>query len=315
MKAGPTSCALGPNTVDKLDGSHLCTPTFSSATIYFPKTQEDVNKDTTSKQALPSIVLVGGWGCGEKVLAAWGPYFASYGIVAMTICNPKPWSDTPAIRAQALIDASMALQKENSRSNSPLYNRLDENARAVMGYSLGGGGAQLAALSDPTLKCSVAICPHDGKEFGCALPENLSNKVPILILAGEKDKEADPKTQAWEHYRKTTAPKLIMEVKDGDHYTCLGPSGGNGADFENGGELFVLVNCLFANICACGPCPMGSFNGSSGHARHEAPRGAIGGIVLAWLQLFLLEDESVLDILQAQPDIASKFESQKMERY
>jgi hypothetical protein len=188
----------------------------------------------------------------------------------------------------------MALQKENSRSNSQLYNRLYENSRAVMGYSLGCGGAQLAALSDPTLKCSVAICPHDGKELGCALPEDLSSKVPILIIAGEKDKEADPKTQAWEHYRKTTAPKLIMEVKGGDHYTGLGPSGGNGADVENGGELLVLVNCFFANIFACRPCPMGNWNGSSGHARNEAPCGAIGGIVLAWLQLFLLEVEKAL---------------------
>ncbi|GFH56291.1 triacylglycerol lipase 1 [Chaetoceros tenuissimus] len=176
----------------------------------------------------------GGWGCGEKVLAAWGPFLASYGIVAMTIGTPKPWSDTPPTRAQALIDASMALQKENTRSNSPLYNHLDENSRAVMGYSLGGGGAQLAALLDPTLKRCVAICPHDGNDFGNVFPEHLSKNVPILILAGEKDKEADPKTQAWEHYRKTTAPTLIMEVKNGDHYTGIGPSGGNGSDVENG---------------------------------------------------------------------------------
>lgn len=59
---------------------------------------------------------------------------------------------------------------------------------------------------------------------------------------------------------------------------------------------------------------MGSFNGSSGHVRNEASHGAIGGIVLAWLQLFLFEDENVQSILKTQPDIASKFESQKMDR-
>mmetsp|Transcript_21650 Transcript_21650/g.31607 ORF Transcript_21650/g.31607 Transcript_21650/m.31607 type:complete len:321 (+) Transcript_21650:165-1127(+) len=313
MKAGPTSCALGPNAVDKVDGDHLCIPTFSSATIYFPKTLPGVT-GTGSTALLPSIVLVGGWGCGEQVLAAWAPFLASHGIVAMTIGTPKPWSDTPPTRAQALIDASLALQEENGRSNSPLYNRLDTNARAIMGYSLGGGGAQLAAMSDPTLKCSVAICPSDGKDFGTVFPDDLSNTVPILILAGEKDKEADPQTQAWEHYRKTTAPKLIMEVKDGDHNSCNGPSGANTSDFEQGAEPCALINCIFAHICACGPCPMGSFNGSSGHARNEAPRGAIGGIVLAWLQLFLLGDESARSMLKAQPDIANRFESQKINR-
>jgi len=86
MKAGPTSCALGPNAVGTLDAQHLCTTpnengSFSSATIYFPELESDTSQ-------LPSIVLVGGWGCGEKVLAAWAPFLASHGIVAMTIGTP-----------------------------------------------------------------------------------------------------------------------------------------------------------------------------------------------------------------------------------
>ena len=280
-------------------------PTFSSATIYFPEIGTD----------LPSIVLVGGFGCGEKVLAAWAPFFASHGIVAMTIGVPKTWSNPPPGRAQALIDASKALQKEHNRATSPLHNRLDVNAQAVMGYSLGGGGAQIAALSDPTLKCSIAICPHDGNEFGTDFPAELSNTVPTLILAGEKDKDADPQTQAWEHYRKTTAPKLIMEIKGGDHFCANGPSGGNKSEFEVGQEPCVLFNCIFAHICGCGPCPMGSCNGPTGYARNEAPRGGVGGIVLAWLQVFLLGDESARSRLEAQPDIASGFESQIMDRH
>ena len=308
MKAGPTSCALGPNTVGTLDAGHLCTSngneTFSSATIYFPKTGT----------ALPSVVLVGGQGCGEKVLAAWAPFLASHGIVAMTIGISQPWTDPPPVRARALIGASMALQGEDTRTASPLYNRLNVNARAVMGYSLGGGGAQLAAISDPTLKCSIALCPHDGNEYGIQFPEELSNKVPVLIIAGEKDKEADPQTQAWEHYRKTTAPKMILEIKGGDHYSANGPSGGNQSEFEEGDECCALFNCCFALVCGCAPCPMGDFNGSTGHARNEAPRGAVGGIVLAWLQLFLLGDENARIRLEAQPDIASGFESQKIDR-
>ena len=142
---------------------------------------------------------------------------------------------------------------------------------------------------------------------------NICTVVPSSC-SDEKDKEADPQTQAWVHYRKTTAPKLIMEIKDGDHYSANGPSGGTQSEFEQGSEPCMLCNCCFAYVCGCAPCPMGTLNGSTGHARSEAHRGAVGGIVLAWLQLFLLGDESARSRLEAQPDIASGFESEKMDR-
>lgn len=150
------SCALGPHRVCTLDAQHLCAPTFPSATIYYPE----------SGTRLPSIVIVGGWGCGEQVQAAWAPFYASHGIVAMTIGTPAPLTDMCEERARALLDASAALQDENAREGSALVGRLDASSRAVQGYSLGGGGAQLAALRDPTLKCVVAICPDDGGVFG-----------------------------------------------------------------------------------------------------------------------------------------------------
>ena len=106
-----------------------------------------------------------------------------------------------------------------------------------------------------------------------------------------------------------------MEIKGGDHFCANGPNGGKQSEFEVGQEPCVLFICIFAHICGCGPCPMGTCNGPTGHARNEIPRGAIGGIVLAWLQVFLLRDESARSRLEAQPDIASGFESQIMDRH
>ena len=191
MKAGPNSCALGPNTIGTLDAWHLCTQSFSSATIYFPE---------SGRGQLPSVVIIGGWGCGEQSMAAWAPFFASHGIVAMTIGTPAPWKEPSQTLCQALLDASMALQLENTRSASPLHERLDVSSRAVLGYSLGGGGAQLAAVRDPALKCSIALCPHDGSaEFGLPFPDELSASVPVLILCSQFDKEADSQKHAWAH--------------------------------------------------------------------------------------------------------------------
>ena len=219
---GPDSCALGPHATGKQDAQHLCNnASFASATIYYPT--------ESGLKSLPSVVIVGGWGCGEQAMAAWAPFYASHGIVAMTIGTPSPFTDSPAVRSKALLDASLALQGEHERADSVLRGRLDISRRAVQGYSLGGGGAQLAALADPTLKCVIALAPDGGYMFpskhSLSFPSPPPTAVPVLILCGDNDEEAPPKKFGWPHYRQTGAAKLIFEVEGGDHYTPLGPAG------------------------------------------------------------------------------------------
>ena len=286
---------MDPNPVITFEANHLChgQTSFSSATIYCPSTGGP----------LPSVVLVGGWLCGEHALAAWAPFFAAHGIAAMTIGTPSPHSHKPADRSLALLDASKALQSENAREDSKLFGRLDTSRRAVMGYSLGGGGAELAALADPALTCAVALAPYlQGHE-------KLTDSVPTLYLVGNADKDAPAHNFALRHFNMTDAPKLYFEIKDGDHFVVTGPSGGNGKDFEKDRELELCCNWICAMCCGCAPCPNGFGTGPSGVAEDNAELGAIGNITLAWLQLFLQGEESARSRLLQQPGIASRFES------
>ena len=82
------------------------------------------------------------------------------GYLAMTIGTHSPFHDMPTARANALLDAVEALKEEQSRSESPLAGRLDVTRFAVAGWSMGGGGCQLAALADPALKCVLAFAPQ-----------------------------------------------------------------------------------------------------------------------------------------------------------
>ena len=66
--------------------------------------------------------------------------------------------------------------------------------------------------------------------------------------------------------------------------------------------------CLFA-----GPCPCGTYNEATGHATPSAPRGAVGGVALAWLRLFLKDDESARSQLVLRPGIASAYECSGVE--
>ena len=156
------------------------------------------------------------------------------------------------------------------------------------------------------------------KAHRLSFPSQPPTAVPVLIVSGEMDPD-DPKGKnAWSYYRQTGATKLIFEVKGGDHYTPVGPSGGTESEAGSAGEA-ALCNCLSVLGCLClckefpqcwcAPCPcIGTPNGPSGPATDHAARGAIGGVALAWLRLFLLGDENARSQLVLRPDIASGFE-------
>lgn len=150
-----------------------------------------------------------------------------------------------------------------------------------------------------------------------AFPSENTSTVPVLILAGEKDPDAAVDTHAWPQYHQTTASKLIFVVAGGDHYCTNGPAGGTEREANVGlGECCALCNittvCFCGSCCPmsmwCQPCSDGTLKGPTGHATNHSPRGAIGGMALAWLQLFLLDDERARSQLVLRPDIASGFE-------
>ena len=193
-------------------------PDYYGATIYYP---------SNGTPLFGSIVLVPGFLAAESSIQNWGPFFASHGIVTMTIGTNSGF-DQPETRAEALLDAIITLKQENTRLNSPLYGKLNENRIAVSGWSMGGGGAQLAASLDPTLKAVIALCPW--LDTSALSQSTLNHSIPTLFLSGEYDGVASPSIHANIHYDFTpiSTPKLLYEVENGDHFVANGPEGGNG---------------------------------------------------------------------------------------
>ena len=193
-------------------------PNYYGATIYYP---------TNSTPPFSSIVIVPGFLTAESSIQSWGPFFASHGIVTMTIGTNSGF-DQPETRAEALIDAIVTIKQENTRISSPLYSNIDESSIAVSGWSMGGGGAQLAASIDPNLKAVIALCPW--LDTSTLSPSTLNHSIPTLIFSGELDGIATPSIHADVHYSyiPNTTDKLIYEIENGDHFVANGPEGGNG---------------------------------------------------------------------------------------
>ena len=188
-------------------------PDYAGATIYYP---------TNGTEPFASIAMVPGFTALPSSIEEWGPFYASHGIVTIII-GTNSLVDFPEVRANALLDALETIKQENTRSTSPLEGALNTTQLAVSGWSMGGGGAQRAAVLDNTISAVVALCPYLNNSA-------LNHNAALLIFSGEEDTIAPPSEQADVHYSNTpnTTDKLLFEVANGDHSVANTPNGGDG---------------------------------------------------------------------------------------
>ena len=99
-------------------------PEYSGATIYYP---------TDAEPPFAGMAIVPGFVSPESSIQNWGPFLASHGIVTITI-GTNSLFDFPADRAEALLDALVTIEEENSRADSPLFERIDVNSFGLAGW-------------------------------------------------------------------------------------------------------------------------------------------------------------------------------------
>ena len=188
-------------------------PNYFGGTIYYP---------TNATPPYASIAIVPGFTALPSSVQDWGPFYASHGIVTIIIGTNSIY-DFPEARATALLDALETIRQENIRAVSPLLGALNLNQLAVSGWSMGGGGAQRAAVLDNTIAGVVALCPY-------LTSPQLNHTSPVLIFSGQADTVAPPSQHANVHYNATpnTTDKLLFEISNGNHSVANTPSGGNG---------------------------------------------------------------------------------------
>ena len=189
-------------------------PNYAGATIYYP---------TNATPPFASVAIVPGFVSQPSSVEEWGPFYASHGIVTIII-GTNSLFDFPEARANGLLDALETIKQENVRAASPLFGALNLEQLAVSGWSMGGGGAQRAAVLDNTISGVVALCPYLNSP-------QLNHQSPLLIFSGENDPTAPPAQHANIHYNVTpnTTNKVLFEVENGNHSVANIPTGADGA--------------------------------------------------------------------------------------
>ncbi len=204
-------------------------PYYDNATLYYP-----IGAETP----LSNIILGPGWGGLGETMADWGRLFASYGFIAVTIDYNDPINESHEQRAIAMLDLIETVKQENVRSLSPVFDQIDTNSFAAVGYSLSGGVVQLAAVLDSTLDAVIALNSTIIIEdcIGCAeydyciclLPEHLSHNVPVLIISGENEINELPDYEGLlgaDQYMNTpeATTKMLYEIESGGHSSAEVP--------------------------------------------------------------------------------------------
>ncbi|MGE5786277.1 MAG: hypothetical protein ACM3ZE_16885 [Myxococcales bacterium] len=177
-------------------------------TANYAATTGTIHYPSDAAPPFAGVALCGGFTNTGPEMAAWGTFYASWGIV--TLITTTGALDVPDLRATALLNSIKELKAENNKSGSPLFNKMSDRY-GISGYSMGGGGTTIASKNDPSLKTGVGLAPW-GPVTGM--------KVPTLFLCGSVDTVAgvsEPSTAAG-------TPSMQVVISGYTHMSWFGPS-------------------------------------------------------------------------------------------
>ncbi|MET7283662.1 dienelactone hydrolase family protein [Kribbella sp. NPDC005582] len=167
--------------------------------IYYPT--------DTSKGTFGAIAIVPGYTATWAAEGAWmGPWLASFGFVVIGIDTINRNDGDTARGTQLLTALDYLTQRSSVRT------RVDARRLAVMGHSMGGGGAISAALRRPSLSAAIGLAPFSPSQRPTTM------KVPTMLMAGQRDGTVPPSSvSSMYNSIPATTEKAYLELTGAGH--------------------------------------------------------------------------------------------------
>lgn len=180
------------------------TPGFGPATVWAPT--------AAPGETFGAVALSPGFLAPQWTLTWLAKRLASQGFVTIVYDVNSPF-DQPASRGSQLLAALSYLVTKSAAKDL-----VDPSRQAVVGHSMGGGGALEAAQRARTLKAVVAIAPWDLKK---SFPQVAS---PTLVIGATYDWIAPIRVHARPFFRSLAPelPKAYLELNI-DHAAPINP--------------------------------------------------------------------------------------------
>ncbi|MCC9742829.1 alpha/beta hydrolase [Streptomyces sp. MNU89] len=181
--------------------SSLSVRGFGGGTIYYPT--------STADGTFGAVAISPGYTAYQSSMSWYGERLASQGFVVFTI-DTNTTLDQPASRGDQLLAALDYLTQDSS-----VRSRIDRGRLAVMGHSMGGGGALEAAKDRPSLKASIPLTPWNLDKTWREIT------VPTFIVGADGDSIASVRSHAEPFYESlpSSTNRAYMELNNATHFT------------------------------------------------------------------------------------------------
>jgi len=185
--------------------------------IYFP-INENVNQISdpeNSDEKYPAIVFGHAFVMSVKSYSNLVESIVPKGYIFALPKTEKGIYPSHIILANDLVFVTKKLEELNNDSHSVLYKRISHN-KCIMGHSMGGGCAILAAQSRSIINGLIALAPYDTNPSAIKAATNVT--IPTLIFSGENDCITPPGIHQLPIYRALASDtKTFISVLGGSH--------------------------------------------------------------------------------------------------
>lgn len=230
--------------------------------VYYPATSAGDNTLALDPALIglngyPAIAVGHGFVIGASSYDLIASQLIPFGFVVALVNTEAGFSPNHQEFGLDLAFVTHALQQESMNATSILYNIVSLEKEAIIGHSMGGGAAWLAAASDPLIDAIVGLAPAETNPSAIAAASSVSCNA--LVFSGSDDTVTPP---AENH----------QPIFDGTNTTCktfVTLTGGSHCGFIDAGTL-----CDFGE-------PLG---GSLARADQQE---AYLTLMTAWLRFFL----------------------------
>src|SRR5690606_19040342 len=191
------------------------------ATVYYP---------ANARPPFSGLVFTPPYTGTQPMYAAWGPFFASHGIVLVTM-DTRTTLDTVDQRASQQKQVLDVLKAENTRSNSPLRGKLDTSRLGAVGWSMGGGATWINSAEYRGLRSAMSLAGHNLSAIDID-SKGYNTRIPTLILNGAVDLTdlgGVGQSTGLDNNTPRGSPKVIYEVAPAGHFDWCSPTAANRA--------------------------------------------------------------------------------------
>lgn len=206
---GPRTPAQRDVTVVRANGSSF------TATVHYPATAAQAGAPVDAANGPYPIIAFGhGFVTPVTQYASTGAHLASWGFVVLLPQTQGSLFPSHAAFAADLRSSLDWMAAEGGVSGSPWAGAVDGSRRGVMGHSMGGGCALVAADRDPSIRCVV---PMSAAETNPSSTDAcLGVSTATRIINGSQDTIVSPSTNV-PMFANLRGPSQLVTIAGGFH--------------------------------------------------------------------------------------------------